>query len=185
MQALIDLVPLVAFLVAYYVGGIYAATAVLMIAMVALLLFDWLRLQRIPPLHLASAVLVLVLGGATLLLRDPRFLKWKPTVFLWLVAVCAVGSIWVGKRPLAQRLLQPLIEHSNALPRHTWLKLNWFWVVFCTLLGCLNLAVADYASERAWVKFNVFGLTGAFILFAMLQGVWLAARTEAVNASAS
>jgi len=183
MQALIDLVPLVAFLVAYYIGGIYAATAVLMVAMVPVLLFDWLRQRRIPPLHLASAVLVL--GGATLLLRDPRFLKWKPTVFLWLVAASALLSAWVGKAPLAQRLLQPLVEHSDALPRATWLKLNWFWVAFCLLLGCLNLAVADLASERVWVKFNVFGLTAAFIVFAMVQGAWLAARTEALNASAS
>jgi len=185
MQALIDLVPLVAFLVAYYVGGIYAATAVLMVAMLPLLLFDWLRLRRIPPLHLASALLVLVLGGATLLLRDPRFLKWKPTVFLWLVAATALLSAWVGKAPLAQRLLQPLIEHSEALPRSTWLKLNWFWVGFCVLLGCANLAVADLASERVWVKFNVFGLSAAFIVFAMVQGAWLAARTEALNASTS
>jgi intracellular septation protein len=185
MQALIDLVPLVAFLAAYYAGGIYLATAVLMAAMVALLLIDWLRLRRLPPLHLASAVLVLVLGGATLALRDPRFLKWKPTVFLWLVAVVAMGSAWLGKAPLAQRLLQPLVEHSDALPRGLWHRLNWFWVAFCALLGCLNLAVADLASERAWVKFNVFGLSAAFIVFAMAQGMWLAARTEALNAGAS
>ncbi|HEX4023589.1 MAG TPA: septation protein IspZ [Steroidobacteraceae bacterium] len=185
MQALIDLVPLVAFLAAYYLRGIYAATAVLMVAMVALLAVDWLRLRRIPPLHLASALLVLLLGGATLLLRDPRFLKWKPTVFLWLVAASALGSAWIGKTPLAQRLLQPLIEHSDALPRRLWLRLNWFWVLFCAALGCLNLAVADLASERAWVKFNVFGLSAAFIVFAMVQGAWLAARTEALNASAS
>ena len=105
MQALIDVAPLAAFLVAYLAGGIYVATAVLMLAMLALLLIDWLRLQRLPPMHLLSAVLVLVLGGATLVLRDPRFLKWKPTIFLWLVALASLASPWIGRTPLAQRLL--------------------------------------------------------------------------------
>jgi intracellular septation protein len=184
MQTLTELAPLAAFLVAYYLGGIYVATAVLMAGMVLLLLVDWLRLRRIPPMHLASAVLVLLLGGATLILRDTRFLKWKPTVFLWLVAASAVGSAWFGKAPLAQRLLQPLIARSETLPRRLWLTLNWCWAAFYVLLGCVNLAVADLASERAWVEFKVFGLSAAFIAFAMVQAVWLTARTQAVPSNA-
>ena len=48
MQALFDLAPVAAFFVAYWLGGIYVATAVLMIAMVLLLVVDRLRLGRIP-----------------------------------------------------------------------------------------------------------------------------------------
>src|SRR5215469_11250350 len=113
MQALTDLAPLAAFLLAYRIGGIYVATAALMVAMLLLLLVDWLRLRRVPKLHLISAVLVLVLGGATLILRDTRFLKWKPTIFLWLVAFGATASVWIGQAPLAQRLLQPLLNRSE------------------------------------------------------------------------
>jgi intracellular septation protein len=185
MQTLIELAPLAAFLIAYWRGGIYVATAVLMVGMVLLLLVDWLRLRRLPPLHLISALLVLLLGGATLVLRDTRFLKWKPTVFLWLVAASAIVSVWVGKAPLAQRLLQPLIARSEALPRRTWIGLNWLWAAFYLLLGALNLAVADYASERTWVYFKVFGLSAAFLVFAMAQGAWLAVRAEGLQASAS
>lgn len=182
MQALIDLAPLVAFFVTYYLGGIYVATAVLMIAMVALLLIDLLRLKRVPPLHLLSAVLVLALGSATLILRDPRFLKWKPTIFLWLVALASLASPWVGRTPLAQRMLAPMVSRSETVPRGTWLKLNWLWVGFYAALGGLNLWVADSASERTWVNFKVFGLSAAFAVFAIAQAVWLAARTEAVAA---
>ncbi len=182
MQALFDLLPVAAFVVAYYVAGIYTATAVLMAAMVALLAVDWLRLRRLPPLHLLSAGLVLVLGGATLLLHDARFLKWKPTVFLWLVAIAAIGSRWFGRAPLAQRLLQPMVEGSESLPRALWLKLNWSWVGFYLLLGSLNLWIAYSASERAWVNFKFFGLTGAFVVFAMVQALWLSARTQAAPA---
>ena len=78
MQALAEFAPLVAFFVSYRLGGLYAATAVLMVAMLALLGFDWLRQRRIPPLHAVSAALVLVLGGATLLLHTRLFIQWSP-----------------------------------------------------------------------------------------------------------
>ena len=64
MEALIEFLPLLAFLIAYKWHGIYAATACLMGAMALLLVYDRLRHQRIPPMHLASAALVFVLGGA-------------------------------------------------------------------------------------------------------------------------
>jgi intracellular septation protein len=182
MQALIDLAPLAAFFVAYKLGGIYVATAVLMISMLALLLTDWLRLKRLPPMHLLSAVLVLLLGGATLILRDPRFLKWKPTVFLWLVALASLASPWVGRTPLAQRLLAPMVSSADTVPRSIWLRLNWLWVAFFGLLGALNLWVATRASESTWVYFKVIGLSAAFVLFALAQALWLAGRTEAVAA---
>src|ERR1700728_2397622 len=182
MQALFDLAPLLAFFLAYYLGGIYLATAVLMIAMVALLLLDLLRLKRVPPMHLLSAVLVLALGSATLILRDPRFLKWKPTVFLWLVALASLVSPWVSRAPLAQRLLAPMVSGSDTVPRRTWLRLNLLWVGFYAALGALNLWVADNASERAWVNFKVFGLSAAFVVFAIAQALWLATRTETVAA---
>ena len=75
MQALAEFAPLVAFFVTYSLRGLYAATGVLMAAMLALLVFDWLRLRRIPPLHAVSALLVLVLGAATLLLHNRLFIQ--------------------------------------------------------------------------------------------------------------
>jgi intracellular septation protein len=185
MQALFDLVPLAAFLLAYWIVGIYAATGALMVGMLLLLLIDWLRLRRIPPLHLISALLVLLLGGATLILRDTRFLKWKPTIFLWLISFGAALSLWIGKAPLAQRLVQPLIGNSQPLPRATWVKLNWLWVLFYALLGGANLVVAQLLSERIWVDFKVFGITAALVLFAVAQSAWLAARIESASPSTS
>ncbi len=75
-----------------------------------------------------------------------------------------------------------MVSGSHALPRQLWLKLNWLWVGFYALLGGLNLWVAESASERVWVNFKVFGLSAAFVLFALAQAVWLAGRSEAVTA---
>jgi len=183
MQALIDVAPLAAFLLAYLARGIYVATAVLMLAMLALLLSDWLRLRRLPPMHLLSTLLVLVLGGATLILRDPRFLKWKPTIFLWLVALASLASPWIGRTPLAQRLLAPMVNTGGReVPRATWLWLNWLWVAFFGVLGAANLWVAQRASEGTWVYFKVIGISVAFALFATAQALWLTTRAQTVEA---
>src|SRR5687767_5276298 len=104
MQTLIELAPLLAFFVAYGVAGIYTATAVLMVAMLLLLAWDWLKSRQVPRMHLISAVLVWVFGAATLMLRDVRFIQWKATIFYWLIALVLAGSIWIGKKTLLERL---------------------------------------------------------------------------------
>src|SRR3984893_18226833 len=114
MQALTGLAPLVALFVTYRLRGLCAATAVLMAAMVVLLAVDWLRQRRIPPLHAVSAVLVLILGAATLLLPNRLFIQWKPTVLFWAVSGAFIASFWIGERTLTQRVLAPaLVERRR------------------------------------------------------------------------
>ena len=180
MEALINFLPLAAFMLAYRLGGIYVATAVLMAAMVLLAAVDFLRFRRVSPMHALSTVLVLVFGGATLALHDPRFLKVKPTLLLWLMGVAFLCSQWIGARPLAQRLLEPALAGDVKLPRRQWLRLNLVWVACYFVLGALNLYVAHAASERAWVYFKGFGLTIALALLGAGQAIWLHRRTIAV-----
>ena len=170
MQALLEFAPVAAFVVAYYVAGhnIYVATAVLMAAMLLLLVADFLRERRIPPMHALSAVLVWVFGSATLLLHNERFIQWKPTVFYWLAAAAFLGSFWMGRKTIAQRLLEPAFEGTE-LPQRAWRRANAAWVAFNVLMGGLNLLVAFYASERAWVNFKFFGLTGLTFVFGVAQ----------------
>jgi intracellular septation protein len=173
MQTFTNLMPLAAFLAAYYLRGIYAATAVLMAAMVLVLAVDYVRLRKVTPMHLLSTVLVLVFGSATLLLRDPLFLKWKPSIFMWMLAVAFLLSQWIGRAPLAQRMMQSALPEVARIERGSWLKLNLLWVVFYGLLGAANLWVAYNTSERFWIGFKVFGLTAALMVFAVLQALWL------------
>jgi intracellular septation protein len=128
-------------------------------------------------MHGVSALLVFVFGAATLALRDERFIQWKPTVFFWLVAVAFLGSLWIGERPLVQRLLGPALGDAR-VPRATWLNLNLQWVVFYTVLGGLNLYVAFNASERTWVNFKVFGITLATLVFVSAQLLWLSRQPD-------
>src|SRR6516165_6173237 len=124
MQSLVELAPLVAFFVTYTLRGLYAATAVLMVAMVGLLAFDWLRQRRIVPLDALSALLVLVLGGATLLLHNRLFIQWKPTVLFWVVSAAFVASFWVGERTLTQRFLEPALAGRVPVSAPQWRRVN-------------------------------------------------------------
>jgi intracellular septation protein len=181
MQALTEFAPLVAFVVAYYLRGLYAATAVLMAAMLVLLAVDWLRLKRIPPMHALSAVLVLIFGGATLVLHDKVFIQWKPTVFFWLVSLAFVGSFWIGERTLTERLLGGTLAEAFGerlrVSAALWRRLNLIWAVFYALLGVLNIVVLRGFSERVWVALKLVDFV-LMVLFVLAQVLWLAARAR-------
>jgi intracellular septation protein len=177
MQAFLALAPLVAFFIAYLLRGLFVATGVLMAAMVGLLAVDWLRERRFPPMHLLSALLVLILGSATLLLHDRHFIQWKATVLFWALSLAFIASFWVGERTLAERFLGAALEGRMPVSPAHWRWLNGWSALFYALLGVANLAVAYYASERAWVNFKIFGLTLLTFAFVMTQLLWLLSRT--------
>jgi len=183
MQLLLELLPLAAFFIAYkFFGGIYVATATLMVGMGLSLAVLWLRARRPPTMFAASTALVIVFGAATLILRNARFIQWKPSIFLWLLAVAFLVSAFVGAQPLAQRMLQPALGEAT-LPRRDWLKLNYAWVVFGLVTGAANLVLAYNVSEADWVKIKAFGLTGVMFVFILAQTAWLYGRAQSQDPS--
>jgi intracellular septation protein len=178
MQSLLELAPLVAFFIAYKMAGVYTATAVLMGAMALLLVLDYVKTRRIPPMHGLSALLVFVFGAATLLLHDERFIKWKPTIFYWLLGAAFIGSVWIGAKPLAQRFLGAALGDQVALDRPQWLRINWLWAGAFATLGALNLLVAMRFSTATWIGFKIAVIVATFLLMAA-QILWLLKRNPA------
>lgn len=173
---LLEFLPVVAFFVAYkWFGGIYVATAVIMVAMPLSLAVLWLRMKRLPTMYFISTLLVGVFGGATLVLKNARFIQWKPSIFLWLLALAFLVSAFVGKQPLAQRLMQQAVG-ENSMSRGEWLKLNTAWVLYGLAAGAANILVALNAPEDVWVSFKLFGLMGLMFVFVLGQFYWLHAR---------
>jgi intracellular septation protein len=125
----------------------------------------------------ASTALVIIFGAATLILRNARFIQWKPSIFLWLMAIAFLASAFVGAHPLPQRMLQPALG-DPPLPRRDWLKLNAAWVVFGLITGTANLVLAYNVSEADWVKIKAFGLFGVMFLFSLAQMAWLYRRAQ-------
>ena len=169
MQLLLDYIPIVIFIVAYFYRDIFFATGVLMIAMPVVFLLQWAITKKMNRIYAASTLLVLVLGGFTLAFRNPTFLYWKPTVLNWAFAAAFLGSQWVGEKTFVQRMLGSAAE----LKKEQWHRLNNIWVVFFVFVGAVNLYVAYSFSEAFWVKFKLFGMLGITLVFVIIQSIWL------------
>ena len=174
MQIFIDFLPVVAFVAAYYFADIYTATGVLMIAMAVQIAFQWFLNGTVTKMVLISAVLVWVAGAITLLLRNPIFSQWKPTIVNWLFAVAFLGSQFIGERSLTERMM----GHAIDLESSFWRQLNWMWTANFAFLGAANLYVLYNYDEATWVTFKLFGMLGLTLLMAVAQAVWIAIRTS-------
>ncbi len=172
MQLLFDFFPVIAFFVTYKLTDIYVATGVIIVAVAAQIAIQWLRHRKISTMALISGALVLVFGGLTLWIRDEMFIKWKVTVVNWLFAAGFLASHYIGSQPVIQRMLSGNIE----LDRSHWLKLSWMWIGFFMVLGAVNLYIAYQFSTDAWANFKLYGMLGLTIVFALLQGMWLAGK---------
>lgn len=170
MKLLFDFFPILLFFVAYKLYGIYAATATAIVATVLQVGLFWLRHRRVERMHVITLAIIVVFGGATLLLRDPVFIKWKPTVAYWLFALTFLGSQFIGEKCIIERMM----GHAIQTTRGVWMKLNLAWVVFFVVMGFVNLYVAFNYAEDTWVTFKLFGLMGLTLLFVLGQGVVLA-----------
>ncbi len=170
MKLFLDFLPILLFFVAYKVYDIYTATAVIIVATVIQVGWFWFKHHRVENMHLITLVLVLVLGGLTLFLQDENFIKWKPTVVNWAFAIAFLGSQFIGKKNLLQRMLDKQITVSST---KVWTNLNIAWIVFFIIIGILNLFVAFNFDTNTWVNFKLFGMLGLTIVFVIGQSFYL------------
>jgi intracellular septation protein len=174
MKFLFDLFPVIVFFAAFKLADIYVATATAIVA--TFLQVAWLKLRRKPiePMLWASLGLIVVFGGATLLLRDETFIKWKPTVLYWLFGVVLACSELFFRR----NLIRSMLGAQMHLPDPVWMKLNWSWVAFFAFMGTANLYVAFRFPTDLWVNFKLFGGMGLMLLFVLGQAIFLARYIE-------
>ena len=184
MKQLLELLPLVLFFGAYQMDGdtltvggwshtfdgIFSATAVLMISTALTWLISSLLEKRNDKGLMWMTLAVLLFGAATLILRDQRFIQWKPTVFNWVLAAVFLGSQFVGERTVLERVLGSQLS----LPRRIWTRLNVLWIGNFALVGGLNLFVAYRFEEAFWVSYKLYSSIG-FTLALMLLTVAIVA----------
>jgi intracellular septation protein len=174
MKFLFDLFPIILFFVAFKVHGIYVATAVAIAASFAQIGWLWLRRRKIDAMLWVSLAIIVVFGGATLLLHDETFIKWKPTVLYWMFAsVLSVSALFFRKN-----LIRAMLGEQIQLPDPAWSKLNFSWAGFFAGMGFLNLYVAFNFSTDTWVDFKLFGGMGLMLAFVIAQGLFLAKYVE-------
>jgi intracellular septation protein len=178
MKQILEFLPIVLFYGAYQMDGetltvgawshtfdgIFSATAVLMIATIGVWLVMLAITQRNDKRLMWMMVAVVVFGTATLVLRDQRFIQWKPTVFNWVMAALFFGSQFVSEKTLLERLLGQQLVLSEVI----WKRLNALWVTNFIVVGALNLYVASQYAEALWVSYKLYSSIGFMVLMILL-----------------
>jgi intracellular septation protein len=169
MKLLFDLFPILLFFISFKLAGIYVATAAAIGATMMQIAWTKYRHGKVDRMLWVSLVIVGVFGGATLLLHDESFIKWKPTVLYWVFSLILLFSDLL----LHKNLMRNMLQEKIALPLHIWKRFNLSWSLFFAILGFINLYVAFHFSTDVWVDFKLFGFTALMLVFILAQGVWL------------
>ena len=145
MKFLFDLFPILLFFVAFKIWGIYPATAVAIVATLVQIAWVAFRHRKVDPMLWVSLGVVVVFGGATLVLHNDTFIKWKPTALYWLFA----GALIVSQFAFGKNLIEAMMGKQIVLPHRVWGQLNLAWAVFFAILGVVNLFVAfNYTTNQ-------------------------------------
>jgi intracellular septation protein A len=122
-------------------------------------LYEKLRGRDVPGLQWASLGLVTVLGGATLLTGDPRFVMLKPTVIYLTIGVAMMRAGWMD------RYIPPAAKAY--LPARTVAFWGYAWAGLMVATAAANLVIAILLGRGAWLQFvAVFPLASKLMLFA-------------------
>ena len=168
MKFLLDFFPVILFFIAFKVSDIFVATAVAIGATIVQIGWVLARRQKVSNMQWMSLVIIVIFGGATLLLRDETFIKWKPSVLYWLAGVTFLGGL-----AMKTNLVKAVMGEGLTLPEPVWTKLCVAWGVFFLFKGTLNLWVAYTFDTETWVNFKLFGGMGLMLAFVLAQAMWL------------
>lgn len=120
----------------------------------------WRLTGRLSPMQIATLVLVVVFGGLSIWLNDPRFFKMKPTI-IYLIFSALLGVSLALRRNWLELVM------AEALPMNAqgWRILTLRMALLFLGLAAANEAVWRLMSETVWVNFKTFGLPAIMVVF--------------------
>lgn len=164
----LDLGPLFLFFLTFQFAGIFAATAIFMLAVLAALALGWHLEKRLSPIPLVTAVLVVIFGGLTLYLHNATFIKVKVTILYSIFGITLLAGLGFN-----HLFIKYVFREAFELTERGWRGLTWRWGIFFLVLAGLNEAVWRNASTATWVSFKVWGIMSLIFLFALAQTPFL------------
>lgn len=169
MKQLFEFIPILLFFIAYKFYDIYVATGVIIVATIIQVSYTWFRYRKVEIMQWITLGLIVVMGGATILLHNEQFIKWKLSIIEWLFGIAFLGSQFIGKKPFVERMMSKTLT----LPALIWRRLNFLWSVFFIGVGCLNVFVIYHFNTDDWVTFKTFIVPGLMLLFILVQIIFL------------
>jgi intracellular septation protein len=155
-------------------NDIYKATLAGVVFGSGVAIWIWVKTLRFEPMQLLGLGLVLVMGGATIVLHDPRFMMYKPTIYY-------IGAGLVMLKPGWMYRYMPKAANAQELPapsvraRRRFIEVA--GAVYCAVtlgMALSNALLALYASQKSWALFNA---AGAPVVYSVMGGfLWLGAR---------
>ncbi len=134
--------------------------------------FLWLRYkgQKIELMQWASLVLVIVLGGATILTKDARFMMIKPSI-----AGAAIACVMMQRGWQNRYFPPPVKENVSEGFLVAW---GYAWAALYFALAAANLIVAFRFGRHTWEAFTAFVPTGAPLALFVIQYVSIRAMVR-------
>jgi intracellular septation protein A len=158
-----DFLSTIVFLVIYLTtDNVVLATAVAITGAVAQVIYARVKRQPLGFMTYASLALVIVLGAATLLTNDPRFVLAKPSI-----AHFAIGAIML-KRGWMLRYMPPIV--TATIPEYVTIA-GYAWAALMFLLGLGTIAVAATGDLKLWAFYVSVVMIGAKLLAFAVQYV--------------
>lgn len=166
-------------------AGLYVGLALFLPVLVLAVAWSMIRVRRVAPILLVTAVIVVVLGAFTFALQDKRFFYVKPTIIYGLTAAALTGGLLAGRN-----FLRLLFDGAFELPDAVWRTLTWRFVWFNAGAAVLNEVLwrtltagceagAECAGEATWLNIKVFGFTAVYFAFILAQMPLLMRHMEA------
>jgi intracellular septation protein len=158
-----DFFSTIVFLAVYLISdNVLLATGAAIAGSVAQVAYAHIKAKPLGFMTYASLALVIVLGTATLLTHDPRFVLAKPAI-----AHFAIGAIML-KRGWMLRYMPPVV--AETIPEYVTFA-GFAWAALMFALGCGTLAIAATGDIKLWAFYVSFVLLGAKLAAFAIQYV--------------
>jgi intracellular septation protein len=158
-----DFLSTIVFVAVYFItDNVLLATGVAIASAVAQVVYAHIKGEHLGFMTYASLALVVVLGGATLLTNDPRFVLAKPAI-----AHFAIGAIML-KRGWMLRYMPPIV--AETIPEYVTVA-GYGWAALMFVLGCGTIAIAMTGDIKLWAFYVSVVLLGAKIAAFAIQYV--------------
>jgi intracellular septation protein len=177
MKIFLDYIPIIFFVIAYKIWGIYIATGVAIGVLLIQLCYSLIKHEKIGMIQWVNLIVFLVFGGATIILHQSIYIKWKVSIVYWGFALALLGMQWFSKK----YLLKSLMGKKLTVPDNVWRTLTYAWATFFLLVGLVNVYVIYHYTTEQWVNFKLFGTLGLLIIFCVAQAIYLNKYVEQKN----